>query len=132
MGLTTIHVTHDREEAMVMADRIVILHKVRVMEAGSQQQVYHHPASAFVAAFMGAENQLMLEAYYDGDRLTLRGDEQGAAFVPRHAGASGHRVGTKLSGWSLAAQGCQWCMANAGACLCALWRRSARIGADPG
>ncbi|MBG6246791.1 MULTISPECIES: ABC transporter ATP-binding protein [Symbiopectobacterium] len=85
LGLTAIHVTHDREEAMVMADRIVILHQGRVMQAGSPQQVYHHPASAFVAAFMVAENQLMLEAYYDGDRLTLRGDEQGAALVPRHA-----------------------------------------------
>ncbi|MCW2476341.1 MULTISPECIES: ABC transporter ATP-binding protein [unclassified Symbiopectobacterium] len=85
LGLTAIHVTHDREEAMVMADRIVILHQGRVMQAGSPQQVYHHPTSAFVAAFMGAENQLMLEAYYDGDRLTLRGDEQGAALVPRHS-----------------------------------------------
>lgn len=85
LGLTAIHVTHDREEAMVMADRIVILHQGRVMQAGSPQQVYHHPACAFVAAFMGAENQLMLEAYYDGDRLTLRGDAQGAALVPRDA-----------------------------------------------
>ncbi|MFT8209765.1 MAG: ABC transporter ATP-binding protein [Symbiopectobacterium sp.] len=82
LGLTAIHVTHDREEAMVMADRIVILHQGHVMQAGSPQEVYHHPASAFVAAFMGAENQLMLEAYYDGGTLTLRGDEQGAALVP--------------------------------------------------
>ncbi len=82
LGLTAIHVTHDREEAMVMADRIVILHQGRVMQSGSPQQVYHNLASAFIAAFMGAENQLMLEAYYDGDRLTLSGDEQGAALQP--------------------------------------------------
>lgn len=85
LGLTAIHVTHDREEAMVMADRIVILHQGHVMQVGSPQEVYHHPASAFVAAFMGAENQLMLEAYYDGDTLTLRGDEQGAALVPMNS-----------------------------------------------
>lgn len=82
LGLTAIHVTHDREEAMVMADRIVILHQGKVMQAGSPQQVYHHPANAYVAAFMGAENRWVLDAYYQGETLTLRGDAQGPELVP--------------------------------------------------
>ena len=86
LGLTAIHVTHDREEAMVMAERIVILHQGRIMQAGSPQALYHHPANAYVAAFMGAENRLTLEAYYDGNTLTLRGDAEGSALVPMTAG----------------------------------------------
>ncbi|PRH86279.1 Fe3+/spermidine/putrescine ABC transporter ATP-binding protein [Labrys okinawensis] len=60
LGITAIHVTHDREEAMVMADRIVILNAGRIAQIGTPEEVYNQPASAFVAAFMGAENRLRL------------------------------------------------------------------------
>jgi ABC-type Fe3+/spermidine/putrescine transport system ATPase subunit len=60
LGITAIHVTHDREEAMVMADRIVILNEGRIAQQGTPLEVYNHPASSFVAAFMGAENVLRL------------------------------------------------------------------------
>ncbi len=56
LGLTTILVTHDREEAMSMADRMVILDGGRIAQVGTPEEVYQRPASAFVAAFMGAEN----------------------------------------------------------------------------
>ena len=56
LGLTTILVTHDREEAMSMADRMVILDAGRIAQVGTPEAVYQRPASAFVAAFMGAEN----------------------------------------------------------------------------
>ena len=56
LGLTTILVTHDREEAMSMADRMVILDAGRIAQVGTPEEVYQRPASAFVAAFMGAEN----------------------------------------------------------------------------
>ncbi|MEW9305861.1 ABC transporter ATP-binding protein [Labrys neptuniae] len=62
LGITAIHVTHDREEAMVMADRIVILDAGRIAQIGTPEEVYNQPASAFVAAFMGAENRLRLNA----------------------------------------------------------------------
>lgn len=92
LGLTAIHVTHDREEAMVMADRIVILHQGKVMQSGSPQQVYHHPANAYVAAFMGAENCLTLDALYQGDTLILRSDEEGVELVPLKASLPAGRV----------------------------------------
>jgi putative spermidine/putrescine transport system ATP-binding protein len=62
LGITTIHVTHDREEAMVMADRIAILDAGRIAQLGTPEEVYNRPNSPFVAAFMGAGNVLELEA----------------------------------------------------------------------
>src|ERR671915_307517 len=62
LGITTIHVTHDREEAMVMADRIAILDAGRIAQVGSPEDVYNRPNSPFVAAFMGAGNVLELDA----------------------------------------------------------------------
>jgi len=62
LGITTIHVTHDREEAMVMADRIAILDAGRIAQVGSPEEVYNRPNSPFVASFMGAGNVLSLEA----------------------------------------------------------------------
>ena len=69
LGITAIHVTHDREEAMVMADRIVIMNAGRIEQQGSPEEVYNKPASPFVAAFMGAENLLSMQA-----RVTWRAD----------------------------------------------------------
>jgi ABC-type Fe3+/spermidine/putrescine transport system ATPase subunit len=72
LGITTIHVTHDREEAMVMADRIAILDAGRIAQVGSPEEVYNRPNSPFVAAFMGAGNILKLEARPDGDGVEIR------------------------------------------------------------
>lgn len=71
LGITTIHVTHDREEAMVMADRIVILDKGRIAQLGTPQAIYTRPASAFVAAFMGAENVVHLDGVSSGHRVDI-------------------------------------------------------------
>ncbi|MCM5558887.1 ABC transporter ATP-binding protein [Pleomorphomonas sp. JP5] len=71
LGITTIHVTHDREEAMVMADRIVILDKGHIAQLGTPQAIYTRPASAFVAAFMGAENVVHLNATCSGHRVDI-------------------------------------------------------------
>jgi putative spermidine/putrescine transport system ATP-binding protein len=62
LGITTIHVTHDREEAMVMADRIAILDAGRIAQLGAPEEVYNQPNSPFVASFMGAGNVLALDA----------------------------------------------------------------------
>jgi ABC-type Fe3+/spermidine/putrescine transport system ATPase subunit len=83
LGITAIHVTHDREEAMVMADRIIILDKGRIAQQGTPEEVYNRPASAFVAAFMGAENHLSLSGYPDEDRFQIaQGPTNEASFVP--------------------------------------------------
>ena len=60
LGFAAIHVTHDREEAMTMADRIIIMDKGRIAQIGTPEEVYDYPASPFIARFMGADNQLPL------------------------------------------------------------------------
>ena len=75
LGTTAIHVTHDREEAMVMADRIVILDQGRIAQVGTPEEVYNRPVSAFVAAFMGAENRFPLSLERTGENLRIRPDE---------------------------------------------------------
>jgi putative spermidine/putrescine transport system ATP-binding protein len=62
VGITAVHVTHDREEAMVIADRIVVLRDGIVAQHGTPHEVYHHPNSPFVASFMGADNVVRLVA----------------------------------------------------------------------
>ncbi len=58
LGITAIHVTHDREEAMILADRIVILEGGRIAQAGAPEELWRRPASAYVADFLGATNRL--------------------------------------------------------------------------
>jgi putative spermidine/putrescine transport system ATP-binding protein len=60
LGITTVHVTHDRQEAMVMADRIAILDAGHVAQIGAPEEIYNRPNSPFVAAFMGATNVVSL------------------------------------------------------------------------
>ena len=58
VGATALVVTHDAEEAMYMGDRIAVLQKGRLVQAGAPGEVYRHPASAFVARFLGEVNWL--------------------------------------------------------------------------
>lgn len=58
LGITTIMVTHDQEEALTMADRIVVMESGRIIQVGTPQQIYHQPASRFVASFVGTMNFL--------------------------------------------------------------------------
>jgi putative spermidine/putrescine transport system ATP-binding protein len=71
LGITAVHVTHDREEAMVMADKIVILNAGQIAQQGTPEEVYNRPASAFVAAFMGAENVLSLVGAPQGESFVI-------------------------------------------------------------
>ena len=54
VGVTTIMVTHDQEEALTMADRIVVMNRGRIEQIGSPSEIYRNPATAFVADFIGA------------------------------------------------------------------------------
>jgi putative spermidine/putrescine transport system ATP-binding protein len=54
--ITTIYVTHDQEESLVLSDRIVIMNKGKIEQIGTPQEIYTHPHTPFVADFMGFEN----------------------------------------------------------------------------
>jgi putative spermidine/putrescine transport system ATP-binding protein len=72
LGLTTVMVTHDQEEALTMADRLVVMAEGRVRQIGSQRDLYERPADRFVADFVGRSNFLI--GAMTGDRqFTSRG-----------------------------------------------------------
>ena len=58
LGVTTIMVTHDQEEALTMADRIVVMNQGAIDQVGTPQEIYRHPTTAFVADFVGSMNFL--------------------------------------------------------------------------
>jgi ABC-type Fe3+/spermidine/putrescine transport system ATPase subunit len=58
LGIGTIHVTHDQEEAMLMSDRVIIMNGGRIEQEGPAREVYQNPRTAFVADFMGRTNTL--------------------------------------------------------------------------
>ncbi|AZU60175.1 putative 2-aminoethylphosphonate ABC transporter ATP-binding protein [Neobacillus mesonae] len=56
IGITTIMVTHDQEEALTMADKIVVMNNAEIMQVGSPQTIYYQPSNPFVADFIGSIN----------------------------------------------------------------------------
>ncbi|MDE2448144.1 MAG: ABC transporter ATP-binding protein [Gammaproteobacteria bacterium] len=68
LGITTILVTHDQEEAFAMADRIGVMSFGRLLESGRPQDLYTRPATRFVATFLGAANLILARQAADGPR----------------------------------------------------------------
>jgi len=56
LGFTSIYVTHDQQEAMVIADRLIVMNDGRIEQEGTPDEIYQHPASSFVAGFIGLTN----------------------------------------------------------------------------
>jgi multiple sugar transport system ATP-binding protein len=71
VGNTIIFVTHDQIEAMTMADRIVIMKDGHIQQVGTPAEVYHKPANAFVAQFIGAPSMNMIRGTLDRDGVSL-------------------------------------------------------------
>jgi ABC-type Fe3+/spermidine/putrescine transport system ATPase subunit len=91
LGITAIHVTHDREEAMVMADRIAIMNRGRLAQLGTPEEVYNRPASPFVASFMGADNVIRLPIARAGDGVRIpAGPDNDAAVLSNGADSALH------------------------------------------
>jgi len=71
LGITTVLVTHDQEEALTLADRIVVLHGGAIVQSGPPLDVYRAPRDLFVANFLGDANALAGRVHRDGGRLTF-------------------------------------------------------------
>ena len=82
LHVTSIFVTHDQEEALEVADRVVVMNKVRIEQVGTPQEVWEHPASPFVYGFLGDVN--LFRGRATGGQMQV-GDWQIAA--PEHAHA---------------------------------------------
>jgi iron(III) transport system ATP-binding protein len=90
LGVTTIMVTHDQEEALSMADIVVVMNQGRIEQVGSPQQIYRDPASAFVADFVGKVNVLSAVAEGAG-RFRV-----GSLLLDGAPGAPGVAPGTRV------------------------------------
>jgi len=84
LGTTTVHVSHNFEETLMVADKIGILHQGRVQQIGTPEEVFRRPNSEFVARFVRSENILRGRAARDGSglRITVGGREFRAAEGP--------------------------------------------------
>jgi len=83
LGITAIYVTHDQEEALAISDRIAVMRAGRIEQVGRPGELYRRPATAFVAAFLGAANLLTGQVV---------GRDEGDALV--HVGATEFRIAT--------------------------------------
>jgi len=86
LGITFIHVTHDQEEAMTMADSIAVMSRGHIEQLGSPDELYERPATPFVARFLGVSNLLEGEADGDGG---VRLKDGTAVRAPASAGRKG-------------------------------------------
>ena len=72
LGLTTIFITHDQEEALVMSDRIAVMDKGRIQQIGYPQDIYEAPANPFIADFVGESNLLAGTLAIEGETARLQ------------------------------------------------------------
>ena len=87
LGVTTIMVTHDQEEALSLADRIVVMNQGVIEQVGSPQTIYQKPCSAFVADFVGKTNPLRARLIGQG-RASWQGMELACEHAPELQGGS--------------------------------------------
>jgi putative spermidine/putrescine transport system ATP-binding protein len=71
LGITFVHVTHGQDEALALADQVVVMNDAVIEQAGTAREVFNTPRTEFVARFMGGHNVISL----DGAKLALRADE---------------------------------------------------------
>nr|AGC72680.1 putrescine transport ATP-binding protein PotA [uncultured bacterium A1Q1_fos_2286] len=96
VGITFIFVTHDQEEALTMSDRIAVMTQGRVDQIGSPTEIYHQPATAFVAGFIGTANLLPVTVRsQEGDQVTVDSRMGNQFQVP--AGGATHAAGSEAT-----------------------------------
>ena len=78
--VTVVYVTHDQSEALALADRIVVMNQGQIEQVGTPQEIYSHPATPFVAKFVGRSN--LIAGTWSADTFTPAGSTGGSG-VPR-------------------------------------------------
>ena len=75
LGITTVYVTHDQEEAMAVSDRIAVMNQGVIQQIGSPKALYQRPANSFVATFIGRTNIMKAKVWVEGNRKGIIFDE---------------------------------------------------------
>ena len=88
VGLTFVHVTHDQEEAMTMADTVAVMNAGRIEQMGPPAELYERPRTAFVANFLGQSNLWRGSVVGGGDVLTVRVADHAVRLRADHAVAT--------------------------------------------
>jgi putative spermidine/putrescine transport system ATP-binding protein len=90
LGITTVYVTHDQEEALSLSDRVVVMSEGRIEQIGTPADIYNFPATPFVASFVGTLNLVVARVIEAGSgRLSIAGEEVRAAKPITVAGDGG-------------------------------------------
>jgi ABC-type sugar transport system ATPase subunit len=100
LAATMIYVTHDQVEAMTMADKIVVLNAGRIEQVGAPMDLYHRPATEFVAGFIGAPAMNFLDMTEQGGRIAA-----GGAVLPVPSAPGAVRLGIRPEHMELRAPG---------------------------
>jgi spermidine/putrescine transport system ATP-binding protein len=96
LGITFVFVTHDQEEALTMSDRIAVMTQGRVDQIGTPTEIYHQPASVFVAGFIGTANLLPVTVVaLDGDNVAVESPLTNRLVVP--SGGRRFEVGANVT-----------------------------------
>lgn len=94
LGFTFIHVTHSQEEAMALADLVVVMNQGRIEQKGTAREVYNRPATDFVARFMGGHNVLKAS---NGSAIAVRADKLEVISAGDAISASGNTLTGKVN-----------------------------------
>ncbi len=105
IGITAVYVTHDREEALTLADRIAVIDTGRVVQVGAPEDIFHHPSSAFVAGFMGADNVIDLLRTSTGALSAIGGNAGSAQRVRAHFRSDAARLSSAAADGDLVLDG---------------------------
>ena len=73
LGITSLFVTHDQVEAMTLAQRMIVMNAGNMEQFGTPEEVYHTPATTFVASFIGSPPMNLLKGQAQGSRFTVGG-----------------------------------------------------------
>jgi sulfate transport system ATP-binding protein len=108
LGLTTIFVTHDQDEALLLAERVAVMDHGHIVQIGAPDEVYDHPATPFIAEFLGGANRF--EAHLSAGQVTVAGKPFPIALSAIEASGEGsgqlfirpHDIRVAQTGWPVA------------------------------
>ena len=71
LGITSLFVTHDQVEAMTLAERMIVMNAGRMEQIGTPEEVYHRPATTFVAGFIGSPPMNLIKGRAEGSQFSV-------------------------------------------------------------